>query len=344
MTETELRERLEAFIGVSAGGAARVEAVRPLAGGASLESLAVDVTISGGPEAGRHALVLRMDQASRMNPEALDRAGEFALLRAADEAGVLVPRPRWLEPTGAVLGRPFLLMERIAGETIGARIVRRPELAAARAALPRQMAQQLARIHAINPTGLSFLPRPPNGMTPAAHAMAQMRALIDRLHIASPALEFGLRWLAAHEPPPVPSVLVHGDFRIGNLMVGPEGLRAVLDWEFAHLGDPHEDLAWPTVRDWRFGNDALPVGGVGELEPYLAAYEAASGWRVNRSAVRFWEILGNLRWAATCRSQAQRHLSGADPSVELASLGRRAAEMELEFLTLIEHANEQKDP
>jgi aminoglycoside phosphotransferase (APT) family kinase protein len=90
------------------------------------------------------------------------------------------------------------------------------------------------------------------------------------------------------------------------------------------------------VRDWRFGNDALRVGGVGGLEPYVAAYEAASGRAIDRAALRFWEVMGNLRWATTCHSQAQRHLSGADPSVEFASLGRRAAEMELEFLTLIE--------
>ena len=154
--------------------------------------------------------------------------------------------------------------------------------------------------------------------------------------LSIPDVEFGLRWLGQRAPSCAELTLIHGDFRIGNLLVGPEGLAAVIDWEFAHVGDPHEDLAWPCVRDWRFGNDALHVGGVGELAPYLAAYESAAGRTIDHNALRWWEIMGNLRWAATCHVQAQRHLSGADPSVELASLGRRAAEMELEFLTLIE--------
>jgi aminoglycoside phosphotransferase (APT) family kinase protein len=235
-----------------------------------------------------------------------------------------------------VLGRPFLLMDRVAGESLGPRVVGRAELGAARARVPAHMAAQLARIHAIDPAPLDFLPRPPADRSPALHALDHTHRVIDAIDLQNPALEFGLRWLDQRAPACAQPVLIHGDFRIGNLLVGPEGLNAVIDWEFAHVGDPHEDLAWPCVRDWRFGNDALHVGGVGELAPYLAAYESASGRTVDRITLRWWEIMGNLRWAATCHVQAHRHLSGADPSVELASLGRRAAEMELEFLTLIE--------
>ncbi len=338
-----LRARLATFITSAAGAPAEITAARPIAGGASRETWALDITIAGGPEAGPHALVLRMDQASSMNPNALDRAEEFALLRAAYAAGVLAPRPRWLDADGAALGRSFLLMDRVEGESIGPRVVRRPELAAARALLPAQMAQQLARIHAIDveAAGLDFLLRPPAGRSPALHAVDGTRALLRDLQLDSPALELGLRWVEAHAPACERLTLVHGDFRVGNLIVGPGGLRAVIDWEFAHVGDPHEDIAWPCVRDWRFGQDHRRVGGVGDLGPYLAAYEAAAGRAVNRAAVRYWELLGNLRWAATCHSQAQRHLSGADPSVELVSLGRRAAEMELEFLTLIEEAERE---
>ena len=159
--------------------------------------------------------------------------------------------------------------------------------------------------------------------------------MIDAINLQNPALELGLRWLGQRAPICEQLMLIHGDFRIGNLLVGPEGLNAVIDWEFAHVGDSHEDLAWPCVRDWRFGNDTLPVGGVGELAPYMITYESITGRTIDRNTLRWWEIMGNLRWAATCHVQAHRHLSGADPSVELASLGRRAAEMALEFLTLI---------
>jgi aminoglycoside phosphotransferase (APT) family kinase protein len=327
----ELTERLGAFIAQASGARTTITSMKPIAGGASRETWAVDADVGGANE----ALVLRMDLASSMNPDALSRPQEFALLAAAQAAGVLAPRPRWLDADGTALGRPFLLMDRIGGESIGPRVVRRPELAVARARLPTQMATQLARIHAIDPTALGFLPRPPTGHSAALHALDSTRRVIDAIDLQSPALEFGLRWLGRRAPSCAQLTLIHGDFRIGNLLVGPEGLNAVIDWEFAHVGDPHEDLAWPCVRDWRFGNDALHVGGVGELAPYLAAYEAAADRNIDRNALHWWEIMGNLRWATTCHIQAQRHLSGADPSVELASLGRRAAEMELEFLTLI---------
>ena len=328
----DLPSRLATFLTHAAGAPARISAMTPIAGGASRETWAVDAEVGGAHE----ALVLRMDLASSMNPDALGRPQEFELLAVAHAAGVLAPRPRWLDANGTALGRPFLLMDRVAGESIGPRVVRRPELAAARAQLPAQMATQLARIHAIDPALLDFLPQPPAGRSPALHAVDQTHRAIGAIDLHNPALEFGLRWLQQRAPACPQPALIHGDFRIGNLLIGPAGLNAVIDWEFAHVGDPHEDLAWPCVRDWRFGNDALRVGGVGELAPYLATYEAESGRTIDRAALRWWEIMGNLRWAATCHVQAHRHLSGADLSVELASLGRRAAEMELEFLTLIE--------
>jgi aminoglycoside phosphotransferase (APT) family kinase protein len=333
----ELRQELATFIGASAGGEARVTGLRPIAGGASRETWAVDVTVAAGPEAGEHALVMRRDMQTTMNPNALDRAQEFRLLQAAHRAGVLAPRPRWLAAHAAP---PFFLMDRVEGESIGRRVVRERELADARRILPEQMARQLALIHQIDPDredlGLRSVPRPADGLSPALDVAEKMRAALAALDVHDPLFETALRWLEGNAPPCEQMTLLHGDFRVGNLIVGPEGLRAVIDWEFAHVGDPLEDVAWPCVRDWRFGRDELRVGGVGDLEPYLAAYEQAGGRRVGRSAVRYWEIMGNLKWAVTCLVQAQRHLSGEDPSVELASLGRRSAEMQWELLDLIE--------
>jgi aminoglycoside phosphotransferase (APT) family kinase protein len=129
---------------------------------------------------------------------------------------------------------------------------------------------------------------------------------------------------------------VHGDFRIGNVIFGPEGVRAVLDWELAHVGDPMEDLGWICVRSWRFGNDHLPVGGIGTRDELFRAYEAAGGGPVDPQHVHFWEVLGNLKWGIMTIMQAKTHLDGLVRSVELASLGRRTAEMELELLELID--------
>jgi len=336
----DLRERLGRFIARQVGGAVTVTRLQPIAGGASRESWLVDVTVESGSEAGEHALVMRRDLGSEMQLEALSREAEFKLLQMAQQAGVTVPRPRWLGADPTLLERPFFLMDRVEGESIGPRVVRLPELAEARARLPEQMAEELARIHRIghSPRDLDFLPGPAPEENPARHNVAALRELAAGLDIFNPAYELAFRWLERNAPRCAQMTLVHGDFRIGNMIVGPQGLRAVIDWEFAHRGDPAEDLAWPCVRDWRFGNDGLTFGGIGRREDFLAAYERAAGHTVDPKAVRYWEIMGNVKWAVGCQSQANRHLSGRDPGVELASLGRRAAEMELEFLTLIEQA------
>lgn len=338
MTADELRSQLEAFIQAQAGVHAAVESLTPLAGGASRESWLVTLRLGGQLE----RLVLRRDLPTTMYERALTRGQEFALVQAAHSSGVLAPRPRWHSADGGALGSPFFLVDFVDGASIGRQVVRAPELAAARAALPEQMAEQLARIHALDVRAhpLSFLPAPRAGFTPAQEAVAQVRelldALADTLDLHSPALEFGLRWVEQHLPPAGALTLVHGDFRLGNLIVGPQGLRAVIDWEFSHLGDPLEELGYLCMRDWRFGVGHLRLSGLCPREPFLAAYERHSGRAVDRAAVDWWEIMGNLRWGAVCLAQASRHLSGVDRSVEFASLGRRSAEMQLELLRLIE--------
>lgn len=326
MTATELTRRLQPFL-VQHGLAGQVVGARQLTGGASRDTWAVDTDAGG--------LVVRRDMGGEIQDEALDREGEFDVLRRAHEGGVLVPTPRAVCMDPAVLGAAFLVMDRLDGESVGRRIVREPALEAARTALPRQMGEQVARIHALSHEGLDFLPRPDAGRSPALTAVERAAAQLWELGEPHPALELGLRWLRERAPVCERPVLVHGDFRVGNLMVGPAGLVGVFDWEFAHIGDPHEDLAWPCVRSWRFGQDQKRLGGVGSEEEFLAAYQEAGGGTDNRDSLAFWEILGNLRWAVGCVSQAHRHLSGQAPSVELASLGRRTCEMELELLDLI---------
>ena len=334
---TQMQSNLEAFIVEASGRPAAVQGMQPLAGGASRETWLVDLSLDGE----RTALVLRLDTATTMNPDALERAEEFRLLKAAHEAGVTCPRPFWLGTDPAVLGAPFFLMEYVPGESIGPRVVRKPALAEARRQLPAQLAREIALIHELAPDRpeLAFLPRPAADTTPAQHTVESLRRSLAALDVYNPALTAGLRWLEKNQPPAPALHVLHGDFRIGNLIVdGKKGLAAVIDWEFAHLGDPDEDLAWPLVRDWRFGNDGLRLGGIGDAEPFLEAYEQKSGRIVEREAIRYWEIMGNMKWAVTCLVQAERHLSGEDPSVELASLGRRSAEMEAELLRLIEES------
>jgi aminoglycoside phosphotransferase (APT) family kinase protein len=276
-----------------------------------------------------------------MVEESLTRAQEFKLLRAAYQSYVRVPRPRW--QSDDALGKPAFLMDYVDGFSIGRIIVKAPEAEPARQVLPELMAEQIALIHKIDfqTEGLDFLPTPPEGQSPAEAALAAVRKVLTRLNIQNPTLEVGFRWLEKNVPACPQMTLVHGDFRLGNFQIGlPHGLNAVIDWEFAHIGDPVEDLAWPCVRDWRFGVGHLRLAGISDREPFLQAYERHTGKSIDRKAVDYWEIMGNLRWAVTCLAQADRHLSGLDPSVEFASLGRRSAEMQLEMLRLIEAAGE----
>lgn len=331
----EFKERLEKFLVKETGKPAQISSMTPLAGGASRDSRIIEASIDGIP----HKLVLRLDLPTTMNEAALTRTQEYHLMQAAHDAGVKVARVRWLcdENVDDYLGQPFFLMDFVEGISIGRKVITMPELAHARSVLPEQMAEQLALIHQIDPQtpGLDFLTRPINNH-PAQTAVDSTYALLDSLGVHIPAFEFALRWCQRHLPAVDRITFLHGDFRIGNLLVDQNGLASVIDWEFAHIGDPAEELGYLCMRDWRFGSDHLRAAGLCDRERFITAYEGYSGQPVNRSAVDWWEIIGNIRWGVICLHQAERHLSGRDPSVELASLGRRSAEMQLEALRLIE--------
>jgi aminoglycoside phosphotransferase (APT) family kinase protein len=300
---------LEAALGL------RVESMQLLPGGASKEAWAVDANGS--------RLLVRRALTGVIHEATLSLEHEFRVLEAAFDAGVKVPRP--VAYLGELGGREAFAMERVDGETIGRRIVRD-----APTGLEVQLAEELAKIHAIPAERVPFLR--------GGDVLGRFEHELDLVEEPHPAIEYGLWWLREHRPEPLPDVVSHGDFRIGNVVVSKRGLESLLDWEFAHLSDPREDLAWPIVRAWRFGADEKRLGGVGELEPYLARYAELSGRDFDASELDWWEVLGNVKWAVGCLNQCRRHLSGLDRSVEYAVLGRMAAEMEYELLHLIEHA------
>ena len=320
------------------GGEYTVDNVRRLSGGASRETWAFDAHSTVPGVAAAERLVLRRDPGSSSGQ--IGRSTEFLLLDAVGRAGAPVPLVRFLLEPGDGLGDGFV-MERIEGETIARRILRDDEYAAARPLLAAQCGEIAARIHSIDTNGLPSL-----DVLGPNEQIAQYRSLVEAFGEAHPVFELAFRWLERNAPeaPAEGPRLVHGDFRNGNFIVGPEGIRSVLDWELSHLGDPAEDLGWLCVRSWRFGVIDKQVGGFGDLEDLLSTYTAAGGTGVDGERVRYWEIFGTLKWGVICQMQCASHVHGIVRSVENAMLGRRVAETEWDLLNLITGEDPGPDP
>lgn len=300
----------------------------PMGGGASRQLW----TVSGseGP-----SWVLRRDPPGSTSYVSMET--EYRVMAQAGRAGVPVPEPLAFEPEGGRFGSAGFLMQRLQGEGLGPRILKRPELERARERLVSQLGAALAKIHATEPPP-GLLENP--SRDPAEAQVSAWEAELDALEVALPAVEAGLRWLRLNLPEPAEPTLVHGDFRLGNFLVDPNGLVAVLDWELCHTGDPAEDVGWLCIRSWRFGNDDERAAGLGSLEELLAAYREAGGGELDPERLRFWEVFGNVKWAIICAAQAADHMSGERRSMELAALGRRICEPEWDLLELISSASE----
>jgi aminoglycoside phosphotransferase (APT) family kinase protein len=309
-------------------GARGATSATRLTGGASQETWSFDIVH---PDGAVGAILRRAPAGDgAASGRACGLVTEAALIRLAHAAGVPSPLVLHVLDESDRLGTGFI-MQRVAGETIPRKILRDAVFAEVRPKLARQLGGILAKIHGIALPHLPELRR--------MSAATEMDEL-ERDHRASnrprPVFELALRWLRDHDPGPSErTTLVHGDFRHGNLMVGADGVRAVLDWELAHVGDPIEDLGWMCVNSWRFGEIDRPVGGFGAREELFDGYEAASGVRVDPQRVMFWEIMGTLRWGVMCCGMMRRFREGPERSLERAMIGRRASETELDLLRLL---------
>jgi aminoglycoside phosphotransferase (APT) family kinase protein len=304
-------------------GDVRIDDLRVLTGGASRATWAFTAVTN----AGERELILRIGPPDEIH------AGmelEAAALTRAAGTGAPVPHVLVADDSATTLGNPYLVCDFIGGETIVRRIQRALD-DASRASLLTQCADALAAIHQADPSGIGLK---------ASEPLEEWHAQLDEMGDTTATFEWAFRWLAGNRPPASPNVLVHGDFRMGNLIIdtdaAPARLAAVLDWELTHVGEVYEDLAWFCIRAWRFAAPrALGAGGLGSVEEFLRAYERASGAMLDRAAMHWWLVLSTLRWGVICRYQAERHLSGRTRSVELAAIGRRVCETEFDLLTLL---------
>ncbi|MGH8013652.1 MAG: phosphotransferase family protein, partial [Candidatus Binataceae bacterium] len=327
MSNEGFTERLRKVIARAIGATATAHDLKRLTGGANKTTWSFDADVGGVPQ----PLILQIateieDPVAGFVP-GLEPEEDARVIMAAVAAGVPAPHIRAVLETADGLGRGYVT-ERVSGEALGARIVRDAQYAGARTIMARQCGEILAAIHSVDGTALPFLVY----QDAAAHVAAHRR-IVDHYGFRSPALELGLRWAAENAPPATRHTVVHGDFRSGNLIVGPEGVRCVLDWELAQSGDPMQDLGWLCVKTWRFGGTA-PVGGFGSREDLFAAYEHASGYAVDPRRVHFWEAFGNVKWAIDCLRLGARGVE--EIGLERCAIGRRIEEPLWDFFNLID--------
>ncbi|MEO1100235.1 MAG: phosphotransferase family protein [Pseudomonadota bacterium] len=333
-TTQELENALNA-LGPKLGGTdGRVSDLKRLSGGASQETWAFDFGPDKGPV---EELILRRAPggvSAARSQAAIGLENEAALIDRAVAAGVPAPRViHSCEPQDG-LGQAFI-MNRIAGETIARKILRDDEYATARQKLAAQCGSAAALIHSIDIADVPELPR-----SMGEDQLAQYEEIYRGFETPRPVFELAIQWLKASVPEAVEPSLVHGDFRLGNLIVDETGLVAVLDWELAHLGDRREDLAWICINSWRFGNSENRVGGFGALGDFLDAYAAAGGVEVTPAEIDWWETLGSFKWGVMCMIMYEAFRSGADPSVERAAIGRRVSETEIDLINLLERVRD----
>jgi aminoglycoside phosphotransferase (APT) family kinase protein len=326
MDKEHLKERLESAFQRRQGQNASVSGLTPLSAGASAATWRFELDREGASV----PLIAQFFTGEHQFAASIDKRTQGLVQQCAFEAGIPTPRIEIIFDGEDGIGDGFVTEFR-EGETLGHRIVRDDKFESARSRMTGQCARILAAIHGMDTRDLPALPDQEPG------------AMIDTLFATHtsygqriPTFDLAFQWLADRAAFEKGRKLIHGDFRNGNFIVSESGIDTVLDWEVAHLGDPHEDLGWLCMNAWRFGRIDKPVGGFGDRSQLYADYEAASGTAVDADRVRFWEVYSTLKWGVVCQWFASQYLSGEVRTLERAAIGRRVSETELDLLDLIE--------
>ena len=313
--------RLEAWLSRALGEPVRVDSAQKLGGGTARETWAVVAVAAGGRQPRRYLRVVG-GEAPPGRESARTRCEEYALLRAAHDAGVHVPRPLALCEDAGVLGAPFFVTDFISARGSW---MQRPALVA-------QLGRELAKLHRITPPhpGLGFLDPAPSDLP--AERTDRFRGRLDAIGDAQPMLEWAMRQLERNAPEGAGTVLRHGALHAGSCLADDGGAIAILDWEGCRWGDPYEDLG-AFCAEWRRSVSRDPEDGGGAPRiGFLDGYRDISGLDIDEDLVRYWEIMATLGRAVAALEHGHRFVAGGERSVELALTGRRVAEMEIDLL------------
>ena len=328
--QARLRSGLEGLLGQQFGMPAQVSNIIETSAGARRNNVLFDAQV-GGASGGYCATIMPTpDIELKPIPE------EAALIQLAERAGVRVPHVHFATEDASWVGGSAFVSDRVDGETVPRRVLRSVAEHGSGSRLTADLGGALAALHGIEADAAPPSLNRPGAVSPAELALDHLAEQVDDLLQPGPVFQLGLAWLRRNMPlAPARLTIVHGDVRNGNIIVSPEGLAAVLDWELAKIGDPMEDLAWLCLRCWRFGEDTVEVGGFGVRETLVEAYGAAGG-TFDPVAFHWWKVLGTMRWGLGLAGQAAQHLSGAFSNIVMAASGRRVAELEYDLLTLLE--------
>tara|TARA_Y100000768_G_scaffold107567_1_gene78990 strand:- start:3986 stop:4969 length:984 start_codon:yes stop_codon:yes gene_type:complete len=298
--------------------------LEPLTGGASKEIWKFEVSANG--QSNRY--ILRRGSGVE-GPLAIKTSDEAKIQMTVRALGAQVPEIVAVSSLDEELGDAYI-MKFVDGESIARKILRDEEYKRALPNLAFECGQAIAKIHQADINEFPFLPS-----KPVFEQINDLYQTYEAFNQPSPVFEYTYLWLLEQNFGEKNDALVHGDFRLGNIIIDKDGLKSVIDWELAHIGNPLQDLGWICGNSWRFGNTDKVVGGFGDLADLLKGYNSISNYQVDENMVKAWQVFGTFRWGVICLIQASAHLTGSVNSVEKAAIGRRVSETEIDIVDLL---------
>lgn len=321
--DADLEARIAAYLAAHLPGEdVALHDVQRIAVGWSHETWLFDATWTAAGEPHRRGLCLRRDPGNALLREQSDLGTQFRVLQCLADTGVPAPRPYFFEADPAVLGAPFLVMEKVAGtcpSPWGRDGLRFYAEAAARGVLPESFTDALVAIHTLDwqAAGLSFLGVPERGTDFARRELATWRTLVDASGVdVDPVLTDVMCWLEANAPATDRCTLVHGAYRTGNVLIDDDRVSAVLDWETQVIGDPMYDVAYVLSELNREGTDLL--SNLVPRDEFTRRYEAGTGITIDEERCRYYHVLYAMRSAAFWMSATGLFAEGRNRDLRLA--------------------------